>query len=71
MTSKADGRRLAIDVSDDGTGIPQDKLESIFDPFVQADSSLEKDSAIFHNPKKFSIDRINPLIFQAQRIDPG
>ena len=40
LTSKADGRRLAIDVSDDGTGIPQDKLESIFDPFVQADSSV-------------------------------
>ncbi len=42
LTSKAEGRLLAIDVSDDGVGIPQDKLGSIFDPFVQADSSVTR-----------------------------
>ena len=42
LTSKAEGRLLAIDVSDDGVGVPQDKLGSIFDPFVQADSSVTR-----------------------------
>ncbi len=42
LISEADGPRLAIDVSDDGVGIPHDKLESIFEPFVQADSSITR-----------------------------
>ena len=42
LTSKAEGRLVAIDVSDDGVGVPQDKLGSIFDPFVQADSSVTR-----------------------------
>lgn len=34
--------RLAIQVVDSGIGISADKLESIFDPFVQADSSVTR-----------------------------
>ncbi len=33
---------LAIDVSDSGIGIPQDKLEAIFEPFVQAEASTTR-----------------------------
>lgn len=34
--------RIAIDVSDTGPGIPVDRQESIFEPFVQLDRSLTK-----------------------------
>jgi CheY-like chemotaxis protein/nitrogen-specific signal transduction histidine kinase/HPt (histidine-containing phosphotransfer) domain-containing protein len=35
-------RTLRIDVVDSGVGIPEDKVESVFDPFVQADSSVTR-----------------------------
>ncbi len=36
------GPRLAIDVVDSGIGIPANKLESVFDPFTQAESSTTR-----------------------------
>ena len=34
--------RLLIEIADTGIGIPQDKIESIFDPFTQADSTVTR-----------------------------
>jgi PAS domain S-box-containing protein len=33
---------LAVEIADTGIGIPADQLESIFDPFTQADSSITR-----------------------------
>ena len=38
----AGGTRYCIDVQDSGIGIPGDKLESVFEPFVQAESSTSR-----------------------------
>ncbi len=40
--SKAGNNRLRIDVIDSGIGIPEDKLETIFAPFSQADNSVTR-----------------------------
>jgi signal transduction histidine kinase/CheY-like chemotaxis protein/HPt (histidine-containing phosphotransfer) domain-containing protein len=34
--------RLLIEIADTGIGIPQDKIESIFDPFTQADATVAR-----------------------------
>jgi signal transduction histidine kinase/CheY-like chemotaxis protein len=38
----SDGRPLALDVIDTGVGIPQDKLDNIFEAFQQADASTTR-----------------------------
>ena len=37
IASRVDGARVAITVTDTGRGIPADKLDAIFEPFVQVD----------------------------------
>ena len=39
-----DGQRITIDVIDSGEGVPLDKRDSIFDPFVRADSARSRHS---------------------------
>ncbi len=41
--SKGDGRFLNIAVQDTGIGIPEDKLDTIFEKFTQADSSVTRE----------------------------
>ncbi len=42
MSKTGDEPRFAIDVVDNGIGIAADKVEAIFDPFTQADSSTTR-----------------------------
>jgi PAS domain S-box-containing protein len=36
------GPRLISEITDTGIGIPQDKIEAVFDPFTQADSAVNR-----------------------------
>lgn len=42
LSWETDERDVRIQVMDDGIGIPADKLEAIYDPFVQVDLSSER-----------------------------
>ncbi len=42
LAGEGSGTRYCIDVQDSGIGIPADKLESVFEPFVQAESSTTR-----------------------------
>jgi PAS domain S-box-containing protein len=42
LTDRGPPARLSIDVRDSGIGIPADKLEAIFEPFVQAEASTTR-----------------------------
>ena len=42
LSQRPEGPRLCIDIRDTGVGIPDDKLTSVFEPFVQAESSTNR-----------------------------
>jgi signal transduction histidine kinase len=42
LASLNDASQLAIDIIDSGVGMPEDKLETIFEAFVQADTSVTR-----------------------------
>jgi len=42
MADDSDASRIAVDVTDTGIGIAANKLESMFDPFTQADTSVTR-----------------------------
>ncbi len=42
ISAEQDGHEAVVTISDNGIGIPQEKLESIFEMFSQVDRSLEK-----------------------------
>jgi signal transduction histidine kinase len=42
MGWEADGRAVSVYVRDTGRGIPADKLDAIFEPFVQVDPALTR-----------------------------
>jgi PAS domain S-box-containing protein len=43
LAARRDGGHVALRVSDTGRGIPEDKLEWIFEPFVQVDARLSRE----------------------------
>ncbi|TDF35503.1 HAMP domain-containing protein [Alteromonadaceae bacterium M269] len=44
LSAMAESNQLVIAVEDDGKGIPEDKYESLFDPFVRLDDSRDRKS---------------------------
>ena len=44
VSAKVENNQLFITIEDDGKGIPEDKYESLFDPFVRLDNSRDRKS---------------------------
>jgi len=42
FADNSSGPQLQIDITDTGIGMPKDRLDSIFDPFVQADTTVTR-----------------------------
>jgi len=42
LQARYDGRQCVIDVTDTGEGVPEDKRDVIFEPFVQAESKVSR-----------------------------
>jgi len=68
------GNRIYISIKDTGIGIPEDKINSIFDPFIQVDSSLSRKyegSGLGLSIAKSIVDLHNGHISVKSRVGKG
>ena len=68
------GNRIYISIKDTGIGIPEDKINSIFDPFIQVDSSLSRKyegSGLGLSIAKSIVDLHNRHISVKSRVGKG
>lgn len=70
----ADKDFITIKISDDGIGIDKDKLDSVFEPFIQSDKSLtrkKEGSGIGLSLVKSLVELHNGLVYFNPDIDKG